>query len=102
MYVYFSWIVQQNKWGLLHGFPVFVDKGDSDGQTVLHMLRNADDSERLLAPARAWSEDLHPFSDLFPPTRVLADAFFEAVPGSDTWQILEEQRFIRTNILTTE
>lgn len=98
----FDWIVAQEKWGLLRGFPVFADRDDSGREPPVYLPGHTQDSESPLAPIRAWPEDLRPFSDLFPSNRVLADAFFEAVPGSDTWQILEEQSLVRTNILITD
>ena len=97
----FAWIVGQKIWNLLRGFPVFAKENSVGGLAVIYLPRATQDSDRPLAPVLAWSEDLRPFDDLFPQNCILADAFFEAVPALDTWRILNEQGFIRTNILIT-
>ena len=95
----FTWIVGQENLNLLRGFPVFTKEGSVGGLTVVYLPRAAQDSDRLLAPVSAWPEDLRPFDDLFPQNRILADTFFEAVPDPETWRILDEQGFIRTNVV---
>lgn len=95
----FAWIVGQKNLNLLRGFPVFAKESSVGGLAVAYLPRATQDSDRLLAPVLAWSEDLRPFDDLFPQNCILADAFFEAVPALDTWRILDEQGFVRTNIV---
>ena len=97
----FKWIVDQEDWNRLRGFPVFTKEDGSGSLKVLYLPRDAQDNDRLLAPVRAWSQALQEFSDLFPPTRILSDAFFEQVPSPDTWQKLNEHGFIRTDVITT-
>ncbi len=99
----FAWITNQEEedHSLLLTFPVFAEDGNSDNPTA-HYLPNApfntDFSSLLLAPVRAWQEDLQPFKDLFPPNSILADAFFEAVSTPNTWQILNDQRLVKMGI----
>ena len=98
----FKWIVDQEDWNRrLHGFPVFSKQDDSDSLKVLYLSRDAQDNDCPLAPVRAWSQALQPFSDLFPPTRILSDAFSEQVPSPDTWQKLNDLDFIRTDVVIT-
>ena len=91
----FAWIVNQEDWARLRNFPVFTDGSKSDGSVVLN-LSNLDAGEPPLAPLRAWSKDLEPFSELFPPDRILADDFFEVMPKLDLWNRLDEQHFIKS------
>ena len=97
----FKWIVDQEDWNRLHGFPVFAKQDDSDSLKVLYLPQAAEDNDRPLAPVGAWAQALQKFSDLFPPTRILSDAFFEQVPSPDTWQKLNEHGFIRTDVVIT-
>ena len=96
----FTWIVESKNWELLRGFPVFSVVDHNRQVAVVHLPRNDQTDDRPLAPVKAWEKDLHIFMDLFPPNRILADAFFEALPDIDTWQMLSEQSIIRTEIVT--
>ena len=87
----FAWTVEKEKWNLLQGFPVFTDNSKPNSSPVLR-LPTAHMSSRPLAPFRAWAKDLERFSEVFPPELVLADAFFEALPSSDTWKMLDEEK----------
>ena len=99
----FAWILAQDqkKWTSLRGFPVFAKSSEPDSRRAFRMERQdpEEDDNRRLAPIGAWAEELKQFSDLFPQRQILADAFFEAVPDPDTWRILDEQGFIRTNVV---
>ena len=97
----FAWIVGQGNLNLLRGFPVFAKESGVSALVVAYLPRAAQDRDIPLAPVLAWSEDLRPFDDLFPQNCILADAFFEAVPALNTWRILDEQGFVRTNIVIT-
>ena len=97
----FAWIVGQENYDLLRGFPIFVNERGSDKPAVSYLPRNAQDSDRPLAPVRAWPKDLQQFSDLFPPSYILADDFFEKVPDTDAWQTLAQQSFVRTSVVIT-
>ena len=97
----FTWLVREDRPDLLGGFPMFVGDSDLAGSRIIHLSDNLQDNDRPLAPVRAWDEDLRKFSDLFPPTSILADAFFEASPRSEVWEVLNDRGFVRTNILTT-
>ena len=91
----FAWIVLQEDWDRLRGFPVFTDDSKSNSSSVLH-LPSAHTSRPLLAPLRAWAGDLEPFKDLFPPERILADAFFEVVIKPDAWKELDNRHLIKS------
>ena len=93
----FAWIVRQDQkdWNRLRNVPVF-----TEDSTVYHSLLSASPNSKLpLAPVRSWSEDLQQFSDLFPPERILADAFFEDLPDPDVWRMLDAEKFIRWNMI---
>ena len=95
----FAWIVAQKDYSRLRGFPVFTEDGKSDSLSVLYLPSAAHGGEPPLAPVCAWPGDLKPFSDLFPPSRIVADAFFQTVPNQDTWRVLNEQNLIRTDMI---
>ena len=94
----FAWLVNQEDWSRLQGFPVFA----TDGNSILD-LPTAHGGEPPLAPVSAWSEGLEQFANLFPPDRILADDFFEAVRDPGVWEQLDEQkpRLIRRSMITT-
>ena len=94
----FAWIVNQEYWSRLQGFPVFA----TDGNSVLD-LPTAHGGEPPLAPVCAWPEGLRQFADLFPPDRILADDFFTKVPTPEAWEQLDRQkpRLIRRSMITT-
>ena len=97
----FAWIVGQKDWDRLRGFPVFA----KDSNSVLD-LPTAHGGEPPLAPVPAWPEGLEQFADLFPPDRILADDFFEAVRDPEAWEQLDKQkqqkpRLIRRSMITT-
>ncbi len=98
----FKWIVKQEKWNLLHSFPVFAESSEPNGRIRLDLPHPEKEENRPLAPIGAWTEDLRQFSDLFPQSHILADAFFEAVPDPDAWRILDEKGFIRTDVIISK
>ena len=88
----FTWLVESKSWDLLQDFPVFARRVQTDQPlNLIYLSRNDQADNRPLAPVKAWEKDLRTFMDLFPPNRILSDAFFEALPDIDTWQILAEQ-----------
>ena len=95
----FTWLVGRKDWGRLHGFPVFAKENDSDKRRVFRLELSEEDDNQPLAPIGIWSEDLQPFSDLFPQRHILADDFFEAVPNSNVWRILDGKGFIRADVI---
>ena len=98
----FAWIVGEKKWSLLRDFPVFAKETDSDSRrTIIKLESTEDEEERPLSPVLSWSEDLQPYSELFPRRYIIADAFFEAVPHLDVWQMLEKQDFLKRDVIIT-
>ena len=96
----FTWMVQQENWEALRGFPAFSRMADPDHPTtVVYLPSNDQDVEPPLAPVGAWPEDLRPFADLFPPNRILADDFLNAFPNADDWRLLVERSLVMTDIL---
>lgn len=98
----FAWMVKEKNWDLLGGFPMFAEEIDSDKPTIIYLPRTTDDGERPLAPIRAWPGDLQQFSELFPQRYILSDAFFELVPDLDVWQTLDEQGFLKKDVIITK
>lgn len=99
----FKWIVDQEDWNRLRGFPVFtVEKANDDNWRVIKLERGDENGDQPLAPVRAWINDLQRFSDLFPKRYILADDFFKAVSDSDVWQTLDEQGFLKRNVIITK
>lgn len=97
----FTWIVDEKDWDRLRGLPVFTKENDSGSPKVLYLPRNPNDNECPLAPVGAWPEGLQPFSELFPLTCILGDAFFKAMPEPKKWQILNKRGFVKTDVITT-
>ena len=96
----FSYMVQQENWGALRGFPVFSRMVGSDQTTaVIDLPSNDQEIEPPLAPVAAWPEDLRPFADIFPPNLILADDFLDDLPDADDWRPLVERSLVRTDIL---
>ena len=99
----FAWLVQHDNWMALRGFPVFARRSVSDRPIdVVHLPGSDQSIDRPLAPVGVWPEDLRPFADLFPPNRILADDFFDALPNTDSWQLLVEHAIVRTTIAISD
>ena len=95
----FAWICGRNQWNLLRDFPVFSEENDSETWRVIKLDHDADNEVRTLAPAKAWADDLQPFSELFPRRNIIADAFFAAVPCQQAWLTLDEEGFCRRGVI---
>ncbi len=94
----FAWLVHQNQqeyWNHLLDVPVFT----KDSTCYPSLSNGFLSGTPLLAPVRAWPEDLQQFSELFPSDRILDDSFFEVIPDTDLWQMLCEQNFTRRNMI---
>ena len=90
----FGWIVSQEEFTRLFNFPVFA----VDSKSVLE-LSSADNRTPPLAPVRSWHKDLQPFADLFPPERILNDAFFQKVSDQEVWKHLNDLGIVRTDMI---
>ncbi len=91
----FAWVVSQEKWNFLRGFPVFT----ADGESIIDLPNPGHDSKPLLAPVRVWQEDLQQFKTLFPPKNILATEFFDTLPNLKAWLHLEEKGFIQRTMI---
>ena len=98
----FSCIVGKKDWDQLHGFPVFAEDSNSDNRKVIELKHTEDKDDLPLSPVLAWPEDLQPYSELFPWRFVLAERFFAIESDEDVWQILEEQDFLRRDVIITK
>ena len=94
----FAWIVRNEEYSLLQGFPVFAEEANSDEPSIIRLLHD----ERPLAPVLSWPNDLQGYSELFPQRHILANAFFEAVEEENVWPMLETEGFIRTDVIIRE
>ena len=95
----FAWVCGRKQWSLLRDFPVFSEEGDSEIRRVIKLERNPDDEVRTLAPARAWAEDLQPYSELFPRRNIIANDFFAAAPSQQVWLAIDEESFCRRDVI---
>ena len=98
----FAWIVGSEDWERLQGFPVFAEDGNSDSSIVIDLSKTSPDRVLPLAPVQAWAENLQPYSELFPQRRILNSTFFEKAPNSDVWQTLDQEGFLRKNVIITK
>ena len=96
-----AWLVnqQEQEWDRLHGFPVTTREGNGKAYR-LKKVEEGDDM-LLMAPVAAWSDHLQPYSELFPDSHILADQYFKEMPDRQLWQKISENRFARTNVITT-
>ena len=85
----FAWIVEQEKWDRLRGFPMFTD--GSAEEKVIYLPMNSNDSEQPLAPVQAWPVALRPFYEIFPPNRVLSNDFFDKVPEPSSQSTMKSE-----------
>ena len=95
----FAWIVNQRDWNRLQGFPVFAEDGNSD---IISLRRAPLDDNQLLVPVQAWAEDLQPYSELFPQRCILNNTFFEKASDPDVWQTLDQENFLRKDVIITK
>ena len=99
----FAWIVGHEDWNLLRDFPAFAEETDSDSRrTIIKLERTEEEEERPLSPIPSWSKDLQAYSELFPRRFIIARAFFQAVPHLDIWQMLDEQGFLKRDVIITK
>ena len=99
----FAWIVSQKDWDLLRGFPAFAEEDvDADNRRVIKLERDLDKDVVPLTPVKSWTEDLQPYYELFPQRHILANSFFEAAPGPDIWQTLDQEGFLRKDVVITK
>ena len=92
---FFAWIIGKKNYSHLGGFPAFA----ADGKSVLVLPNLGQDSPPPLAPVPAWSKGLAEFEDLFPENRILANNFFKEEYPPEVWEQLDEQGFIRWNMI---
>lgn len=95
-----AWIVTKQEWNHLISFPAYSMRPDDGVRELLRLgLQGSEDSELPLAPVKAWPENLQEFADLFPRNYILADAFFDAMPQTDVWRLLDERGYVRIEVL---
>ena len=97
----FSWIVGEEDWDRLRRFPVFAENSDSDKRRVIYLECEKKD-DLPLAPILAWPEDLQPCSELFPWRFILAKRLSDVVSDEDVWKVLEDQGFLRRDVIITK
>ena len=98
----FAWICSQREWSLLRDFPVFSDEHDSEIRRVIHLTQATGEEVTTLAPINVWPQDLQPFFELFPRRHIIAHDFFEAIPNNDTWLALDEEGFVRRDVIVNK
>ena len=98
----FSWIVGEEAWDRLCRFPVFSEDAGSDKRKVIYLECTEEKDDLPLAPVPIWPEDLQQYSQLFPKDYILSEHFFEVASDEDVWQALEEQGFLKRDVITTK
>ena len=97
-----AWIVAQQEWSYLIGFPAFSVGPDDGRREALWLGQQGEDNADIpLAPVKAWAEGLQQFVDLFPWRHIVADAFYSVMPAPDIWQTLNTQGYVRTGVVLT-
>ena len=95
-----SWLVTNQEWTHLTGFPAFSTNQDDGSCEVLWLgQKGSGDVDVPLAPIKAWAEGLQQYADLFPWRYIMADDFFAAMPGMDVWQMLSGKGYVRTDVV---
>ncbi len=98
----FGWLVGKQDWNRLRDLPIFSDNPAIGTNRPLRLSQTPGgkfDSERPLAPVRAWPEGLQCYSSLFPLSHTMADAFYDAVPTPESWKGLKEQGLLHVTVL---
>ena len=95
-----AWLVANQQWTHLTGFPAFSIRSDDGSCAVLRLgQKGSGDLEPPLAPIKAWAEDLQQYADLFPWRYIMAAEFFAVMPEADGWQTLSGKGYLRTDVV---
>lgn len=99
----FAWIVRKKQYDRLPGFTVFAEESNSEKPTIIrlpHLKPDDDpDMELPLAPIQAWNNKLQNYNELFPRRFIMHNTFYDAVPEEDIWQVLDEKKIIRKDVI---
>jgi len=97
---FFAWLIRHNEIGRLEGFPILTRVTSGEQGTFATLLREpAKTDERLLGPMGSWPDPARPMADLFPKGKILADAYWEALPDSALWCKIAEAGYVRLSPL---
>ena len=95
-----TWLVTNDQWDHLTGYPAFSIRRDDGNCEVLWLgQKGGGDMDVPLAPVRAWANDLQQYADLFPRRYIIADDFFAVMPDSDSWQTIRDKGYVRTDVV---
>ena len=95
---FMAWLTKGRLWSALRGYPAYSTA--SDGTPALLRLHQGDLSlVEVLAPVSAWPEELQPYAALFPRSHIVAEPFFDHIPGMDDWRALSDHGFTRHGVL---
>ena len=99
----FAWIVRNEQYVRLPGFTVFAEESNTEKPTIIRLPHpepdDDPDMELPLAPIRVWNNDLQNYSELFPQRFIIHNTFYDAVPEKDIWQMLDEKKIVRKNVI---
>lgn len=97
-----AWLVSNEQWNHLPGFPAFSTRPEDGICEVLRLgQKRGEEVEVPLAPVRAWTESLQEYADLFPWRHIMAEEFLAAMPEADVWKMLSEQGYVRTDVVVS-
>ena len=97
-----AWLVTNEQWNHLAGFPAFSTRPVDGSCEVLRLgQKGGEDVEVPLAPVKAWTEDLQQYADLFPWRYIMAEEFFAVMPGANVWQTLSGHGYVRTDVVVS-
>ena len=98
----FAELVSRERYALLNDFPMYSERfGNDDRIAVIKLIPNQEVEEVPLAPVLSWIADLQPYARLFPNRYILSNEFFDVVPDTNSWHILEERRLLKRDVLFT-
>ena len=102
----FAWIVRNKQYARLPGFTVFAEDANSANSEKPPIIRlshpkpdNEPDMELPLAPTKSWDCNLRNYCELFPRRFIMHNAFYDAVPEEDIWQMLDKEKIIRKDVI---
>ncbi len=96
----FSWIIENEKFDYLDGFPVVTEAPSDSEYTILRLIKHsADQDSKPLAPTGSWPDKAQPFLDLFPKRLVLNSEYFDNCSKTELWKQIEAQGYLRTTPL---
>ena len=95
-----AWMVCNGRFDGIDHFPAWSEAHDDDEPELIWLERaNNAEGELPLAPVQAWPSGLREFAGLFPRSCILAGNYYDYLPMSEQWKLLEKDHLVRTDVV---